>query len=260
MTVIRRYDKVDSHSLSYLSEVTRRELVLKSTRQSPERVARSKGYKITGQMEIDVRNLLKDDVMIVKIPVNSSTDKDYTCTIEFSKVIQTIIYVVDRQFKGNVNFDTVEKALNKAIDEEKFLKVNCTCPDFYYRYSYVATRGGYKNGLRQLIPAPIRNPHNNIGSFCKHLIMILKNKVWVRKLASVVNYLIKEYYDEIVDKFDLDTKHFYINDNGKHSPIYGIRPQDRRSKKHKDLPYLSPNRHRKHLDLDDEEDNEDYSW
>jgi len=258
MTVIRRYNGgLGSHSLSYLNEVNRRELVLKTTRQSPERVQRSKGYKITGQMEIDVSKFIEDDLLVISIPVNQ-----YTCTIELRKALQTIIYVVDRQHRGNVNFDSVEKALNKAIDQEKFLKVNCTCPDFYYRYSYVATKNGYKNGKRQLIPAPIRNPHDNIGSFCKHLTMILKNKTWVRKLTNVINYLIKEYYDEIIKYYDLDKTHFFINKSGQHNPKYiGIRPQDMRSKIHKDLPYIdrtTKNRNND-VDMDEEERNELYS-
>ena len=183
---------------------------MKSMKQSPERVERSKNYKITGKMQIDVEEFLKADRITVEIPVN-----DYICTIVFNNVIQNIINVIDLQFRGNVNFNTVEKALSIAIDEEKDLKVNCTCKDFYYRYSYVATRGGYKSGYRQNMPAPVRNPNNNIGSFCKHLIMILKNKKWVHKLAEVVNYLVKEYYWDILDLYDLDPDYFYINMSGR---------------------------------------------
>ena len=83
---------------------------------------------------------------------------------------------------------------------------------------------GYKKGMRQDRPAPIRNPRDDIGSFCKHLIMILKNKDWVRKLASVVNYLVKEYYDNIIADYNLDPDHFYINKSGQHSKKDTILP------------------------------------
>ena len=217
----------NNHSLHYISEKDRRELILKSLKQSPERVERSNNYKITGTMEIDVDEFLNKDIITVKIPVNQ-----YICTIQFTKVIETIAKVVDKQHRGNVNFDAVEKALNQAIDNERDLKVDCTCPDFYYRFSYVSTKNGYKNGKRQTIPAPIRNPKDNKGSFCKHLIMILKNKKWVRKLASVVNYLIKEYYYDILQIYDLDASNFFINISGRHNPKYqGTRPQQGRSKR-----------------------------
>lgn len=244
MAVIRRYnDKGGSRSLSYLPEVNRRELVFKSVRQSPERVQRSKRYRISGKMEIDVDELLKKDRITVEIPINSPTTPTYICTIQFNKVIKTIVYVADHQwYRGNVNLDTVEKALGKALDEEKFLKVNCTCPDFYYRYSYVAYRNGYKQGLSQPIPAPIRNPHDNIGSFCKHLIMILKNRAWVRKLAQVVNYIIKQEYDEIINKFNLDPDKFYINKSGQHKKSTVDLPQDKRSAVRKPRSrFLKPN-------------------
>lgn len=244
MAVIRRYnDKGGSRSLSYLPEVNRRELVFKSVRQSPERVQRSKKYRISGKMEIDVDELLKKDRITVEIPINSPTTPTYICTIQFNKVIKTIVYVADHQwYRGNVNLDTVEKALGKALDEEKFLKVNCTCPDFYYRYSYVAYRNGYKQGISQPIPAPIRNPHDNIGSFCKHLIMILKNRAWVRKLAQVVNYIIKQEYDKIIDKFNLDPDKFYINKSGQHNKSTVDLPQDKRSAVRKPRSrFLKPN-------------------
>lgn len=209
MAVIRR---LDNYPFSYLAEKTRQELIRKSYKQSPERVERSKNYKITGKMQIDVDELIKADRITVEIPVNQ-----YKCTIIFNNVIQNIINVVDLQYRGNVTFASVEKALSIALDEEKDLKVNCECKDFYYRYSYVATRGGYKSGIKQNMPAPIRNPNNDIGSFCKHLIMLLKNKKWVHKLAEVVNYLIKEYYDDILTQYNLDPEYFYINMSGKHN-------------------------------------------
>lgn len=245
--MIRRLNsRVNNHSLSYLSEVNRKDLVLKSIRQSPERMERSKDYRITGNIEVNVDDFLNKDQLTVMIPVN-----EYECTIEFNNVIETVAKVVDKQHRGNVNFDSIEKALNIALDEEKDLLVNCTCPDFYYRFSYVATRNGYKKGKRQLIPAPIRNPHDNKGSMCKHLLMILKNKDWVRKLASVVNYLIKEYYYEILQIYDLNAEHFFINLNGQHSPKYkGTRPQPGRSKLNRTYNDVD--------DIDDDEDEEEF--
>jgi hypothetical protein len=249
--------KISNHSFAYFLEKNRRELVLKSLKQSPERVERSKDYKITGRMEIDVEEFLGADRITVEIPVNQ-----YTCTIIFNHVIENIIKVVDLQYRGNVNFAAVEKALSMAIDNEKDLKVNCTCKDFYYRFSYVATKGGYKSGYAQTRPAPIRNPKDNKGSFCKHLIMILKNKKWVHKLAEVVNYLVKEYYDDIIKKYDLDPDYFYINWNGRNNPKFTPKyrlPGAGRSKKDKSKyqQFKSPFADDTILDSDDDDINDD---
>ena len=223
MTKIHR---VDNHSFSYLSELNRKDLVIKSVRHSPERVQRSKDYKITGKMEVDVDEFINKDIVIVEIPVN-----EYICTLEFTNLLETLIKVVDKQHRGNVNLDSVTKAIRVALDDEQNLKINCTCPDFYYRFSYVATRNGYKNGKRQQIPASIRNPHDSLGSCCKHLLMILKNKQWVRKFASVINYLVKEYYYDILQMYDLDATHFFINISGRNNPKYvGVHPHQGRSK------------------------------
>ena len=86
--------------------------------------------------------------------------------------------------------------------------------------------------------------------------------MWVRKLTHIINYLIKEYYDEIIKYYDLNPDHFFINKNGQHSPKYfGIRPQDMRSKIHKDLPYIDKTTKNRNndIDMDDEERNELYT-
>lgn len=239
MSIIRR---VGNRPFSYLNEKTRQELVVKSVDQSPERVERSKQYKITGTMKVDIEDFLFKDKIFVEIPVNQ-----YTCTIEFDNVIQTVAWVADRQTHGNINISTVEKALSKAMDDEKNLKVNCTCPDFYYRYSYVATINKYKVITKdkkyavQQIPAPIRNPHNNIGSCCKHLLMILKNKKWLQKLASIINQLIKTYYYDLLQIHDLDASNFFINLNGRHNPKKFTIPYPNRSKKNE--PNMHPSKY-----------------
>lgn len=36
-------------------------------------------------------------------------------------------------------------------------------------------------------PADIRNPNDDKGSFCKHLLSVLSNKNWMTKIATTVN-------------------------------------------------------------------------
>lgn len=71
------------------------------------------------------------------------------------------------------------------------------CPDFYYRFSYVCTKNNTNSGDPQNIPAPITNPHDSLGSSCKHTLLVLNNNSWVIKVASVINnyiaYMEKNY-------------------------------------------------------------------
>ena len=54
-----------------------------------------------------------------------------------------------------------------------------------YRYSYVATQNGYITKHIQTIPAPIRNPHDSLGSACKHVLLCLfQSQRWITELAN----------------------------------------------------------------------------
>lgn len=52
------------------------------------------------------------------------------------------------------------------------LRISCTCPDYYYRFSYLSTIDNYNSYAAQRIPALIRNPLNQ-GSGCKHSVRVL---------------------------------------------------------------------------------------
>ena len=85
----------------------------------------------------------------------------------------------------------VEDSLKKAIDNGD-IKVNCDCPDFTYRFSYVASKRGYKFGDQEERPAVKRNPKNK-GSACKHIIKVLNSPSDWRSLVvtGLVNMLKK---------------------------------------------------------------------
>lgn len=82
------------------------------------------------------------------------------------------------------------------------------CPDWRFRYDYVAreinkTNSQEKPDDPQNRPARIRNPHNNLGSGCKHTLLVLSNKSWIIKVASVINnyiiYMQKHYNRQYAD-------------------------------------------------------------
>lgn len=182
--------RVESHSLL---EVSRNDLVTKSRVQSRTRFQKRLNYQVSNFRGVDLQQLFENDYFVFQTPI-----KNYVCTIAFPGVftaLKDVVKATNRRI-DKINLQMVIKALRVAFDATDDVKVNCTCPDFYYRYSYVATQNGYKYGKPQTIPADITNPNDNIGSTCKHLSLLLSNKRWLTKAASVVNAFIKAYPDK----------------------------------------------------------------
>ena len=174
-----------------LNEITRKNLVGKSKSQSPDRFNRRLGYSPKSYKGIDISRLFNEDILIIEVPVG-----DYVCTIAFKGMLQHLKDIVDKQPKPTVTLQTVIKAMNVAIDNTDLL-VDCTCPDFVYRFAYWATKYGYKFGKPEKRPSKITNPDDELGAMCKHLNALLSNKKWITKMASTLNQFIKENIDKI---------------------------------------------------------------
>ena len=177
-----------------LFEVGRGDLLRKSRYQSKTRYNKRLNYQVSNFRGVDLKQLFDNDYFVFTTPIG-----DYMCTIAFPDVFTTLKEVLSQSTHGDikkVNLQMVIRALSKEYDNADDLKVNCTCPDFYYRFSYVATIGDYKYGEPQTIPAKITNPDNDLGAVCKHLDLLLSNKRWLTKAASAVNAFIKAYPDK----------------------------------------------------------------
>lgn len=189
--MVTKFHSQWSHST--LLEVSRKALVNKSRVQSRKRFQRRLNYQVSNFRGVDLEQLFENDYFVFRTPI-----KDYVCIVAFPGVFSSLRDVV-KSTHGDpkrINLQMVIKALRLAFDATDDVKVDCTCPDFWYRFSYVATQNGYKYGKPQTIPAPITNPDDDIGSTCKHLSLLLSNKQWVVKAASVVNAFIKAYPDK----------------------------------------------------------------
>lgn len=188
-----------------LLEASRKELVAKTKSQSPERFKKRLSYGPRDYHGVDMKDLLVNDTLTFTTPVG-----DYICTISFKGVFKYLKKEVGqnprnvRNKRNRINLDLqgVIRALNRAFDAADVL-VDCSCPDFYYRYSYVATKNGYKYGTPQDIPADIRNPHDDKGGQCKHLTALLSNKKWISRVASAINSYLKAY-PEVANRYLLD--------------------------------------------------------
>lgn len=222
---LNKFNRGSDHSSIYV-EVDRKNLVGKTKKQSPGRYARRTGYKPLSFRSISFDSLFKKDEFVINVPVG-----DYICTIAFKGLMEQIRYVLKHQPKPNFTLQTVIKAISRAIDAEDIL-VDCTCPDFIYRFAYWATKYGYKYGKPENRPTKITNPNDKLGSMCKHLMSLLANKKWLVKVASVINEFAKAYPDDFLDYLDMDDE-VVINTPGK-------KRRDRNLKKTTVLPDKDP--------------------
>lgn len=178
---------------SHLLEVSRKDLVMKSRRQSKTRYQKRVNYQVPNFRGVDLRQLFENDYFVFKTPI-----KDYVCVIAFPGVFTQLRQVVKETHgdPSRINLQMVIKALRRAFDATDDVKVDCSCADFRYRFAYWATQNGYKYGAPENRPSDVTNPDDMLGATCKHLDLLLSNKRWLTKAASVVNSFIKTYPDK----------------------------------------------------------------
>lgn len=196
--------KLQSQEGHFLLEVSRKDLVIKSRVQGKSRYNKRLNYQVSNFRGVDLQQLFENDYFVFNTPI-----KDYVCTVAFPGVFSKLKEVVKstQGDPGKINLQMVIKALSLAFDSTDDVKVNCTCADWIYRFAYVATVNRYKYGPPEDRPSDKTNPDDNLGATCKHLSLLLSNKRWLVKAASVVNSFIKAYpeksakylYDEVVE-------------------------------------------------------------
>ena len=97
----------------------------------------------------------------------------------------------------------VRSLLNSFNSDNVYIR--CTCPDYVYRHAYWNSKNNIIVGSKETRPSDITNPNDNLGSGCKHIMLVISNTSWMIKLASVVfnyiNYMEKHYqklYKDII--------------------------------------------------------------
>lgn len=177
-------------------EATRNQLIKKSKTAGKELVRNNRTNRWVGKNNCKVASTVKDynkvdmdtfwkkDILIFKIKVKGETDT-YFVTVEFTHILDKIA----RRIKDNHNkleikciYDSLLQALNSSD-----IKVDCTCPDFKYRFKVWATKNDYNSGKEENREAKITNPNDNLGAACKHILNVLNNAEWLQKIASVIN-------------------------------------------------------------------------
>ena len=185
-----------------LTEANRRDLIDKGKRgdnyvpsnqaKGRNRFERRRHSKIVNVVnsinQIDFNAFFKADMLIVGIKVVGETD-DYITKFKFEGVLKEI----ENEVKHNDNkleFKSILSSLIRVFNSRD-VYISCSCPDFRYRFSFVATKNNYNSGPPEMRPSDITNPNDTKGSGCKHTLLVLANMDWLMKVASVINNYIK---------------------------------------------------------------------
>ena len=145
---------------------------------TPERVDRSRGYKaIVRGFRMTEYN--KYGSLNISMKVG-----DYSVYLEY----EGFKSMIEHGLNENTNSDSLHKLLSKIIYDihrKGTVRVGCSCPDFIYRYKYLASKKNYLNHAytkEQRYPR-ITNP-NLKGFACKHVIASITNTYKILKVCQ----------------------------------------------------------------------------
>ena len=188
--------------MNYLFEDNRYKLISKSKsslkgRQRFNRRNKSKvANTVKAMNSIDMNKLFKEDILTVDIPVKGETG-DYIVKVTFGGFLEILRDQI--KDKEALNFKDICKASIIGFNKDD-VYINCSCPDFKYRFAYYCTRNQVNSGAPENRPSNITNPHDSLGSACKHVLLVLNNTSWIIKVASVINNYIsymQRHYEKL---------------------------------------------------------------
>ena len=137
---------------------------------------------------IDMNKLFKEDILEAKINVKGETDT-YEVIISFQDVLEELRKLIEERGTG-LKLNMVVRAVIRAFDRND-VYIHCSCPDFKYRFRFWATIDRYNAGDIEMRPTDETNPHGDLGSCCKHALLVLNKQIWIIKVASVINNYIR---------------------------------------------------------------------
>lgn len=178
-----------------LNEVTRNSLIAKSKKAtaykrnpSKNRWTAKSASKVANTVKdynkINMNDFWKNDILEFKIRIEGESD-NYFVTINFSNILTKIERNVKRN-NNKLDVNCIYKALAETLNSSD-VKIDCTCPDFKYRFRVWATKHGYNAGATESREAKITNPKDDLGCACKHVLCALNNVEWLQKISSVIN-------------------------------------------------------------------------
>lgn len=176
-----------------IEEVSRNEMLATSKLQTITRYKKSVNYKGFTIADIDTTSVFTTNSFRVTCRVG-----DYWDTVEMENILYWVEMEAEKEPNNQINTKSVTRAIMDAIDGTD-IKVDCTCPDFIYRFAYKCSKMGCKYGKQETRPAKITNP-NDFGYLCKHQISLLSNKKWLQQSSGTLMNFLEERIDD-VNKF-----------------------------------------------------------
>ena len=191
-----------------LLEKTRKELLLKQKRETPERVERANSYSLNS-ISIDSTALLSD-WLVITTEISGNGSK-YTDSIAFQFIMTDLIQQAKNDPKHLVNSKLIIKSIHNSLDTRD-IYIDCSCQDFKYRYSYWSTKDKFKWGkLQNSNGKNIRNPRNDMGCMCKHLYALLRSNKFLNLISDKIMRTIMANLDVLVKKFNINILEFVVN-------------------------------------------------
>lgn len=179
--------------MMYLFEDSRRELLAKSKKSAKgrQRYDRRRKSRVANTVksfnQIDMNKLFKENILTVNIPVHGETN-DYKVRITFGGFLEILRDQIGD--KDIVELKDISRACIVGFNKGD-VYIFCSCEDFQYRFNYYATVNDINSGTPETRPSKITNPNDNLGSGCKHILLVLNNTSWVLRVARVINNYIK---------------------------------------------------------------------
>jgi len=137
-----------------LDEVSRNEMLATSKLQTITRYKKSAEYKGFTIADIDTTSVLTTNSLRVTCRVGNYWD-----TVELENILYWVQLEAEKEENNQVNTKAVTRAIMDAIDGVD-IKVDCSCADFQYRFSYKCSKYGCKYGKQETRPAKKTNPND----------------------------------------------------------------------------------------------------
>lgn len=172
---------------SRLDEYTRKRLLDKSKKDTPEKFARRTEIQNSewSLMRVGLLELLATEDLYIYFKV-----RDYRVDLR----IIGFKPILNQYLTGKFSKD-IDKAITRALNHclrYNHIQLKCSCPDFRYRYAYMATIKGYGFDVDENRPANITNP-NNRGGICKHAAKILNSpSLWSKRVVTVIKQYVRK--------------------------------------------------------------------
>lgn len=183
-----------------LHEDSRNELLSKSKQSTKgfqrfkQRVKSRVANTVKQYNAIDMNKLFKQDILTVDVNVKGETD-NYIVKISFGGFCEILRDQVTKQ-QGVLDFKAVTRSLILGFNRDD-VYIRCSCPDAQYRFAYWQSKNSIITGELENRPSDITNPDDNLGSACKHVLLVLSNTSWLLKVGSTIynyiNYMEKHY-------------------------------------------------------------------